>query len=180
MFDTEVRVSRSEPMAYDEYLARGETMHHEYYDGVLTLNPPSKRHVVIARRLTRLLEDAAPPAYEVLPEYGWRLRPCYDFEPDIIVSERGAPGPDLLRVPPLLVVEVTSPSMRMTDTGRKAVLYAEGGLPWYWVLDPDNSTVTVLHNQDGRFERVQVIEAGTVTMDEPFTVTLDTGRIFAQ
>lgn len=100
MFDIDVRQSHREAMPYGEYLAMGETMHYEYYDGELHMNPPSRRHVVIARRLTRLLEDAAPATCEVLPEFGWRMKAGYDFEPDVMVSERGAPGPDLLRVAP--------------------------------------------------------------------------------
>ncbi len=58
-------------MSYDAYLALGETKHHEYYDGLLYVNPPSRRHVLIARRLTRLFEDGCPEGYEVYPEWGW-------------------------------------------------------------------------------------------------------------
>ena len=90
-------------------------MHHEDDDGEPHLHPPSRRHVVIARRLTRLLEDAVPATCEVLPGFGWRMRVGSDFEPEIMVSERGAPGPDLLRVAPLLVVDVTSPSTKGDD-----------------------------------------------------------------
>lgn len=166
-------------MPYGEYLALGETMHYEYYDGELHMNPPSRRHVVIARRLTRLLEDAAPATCEVLPEFGWRMKAGYDFEPDIMVSERGAPGPDLLRVAPLLVVEVTSPSTKGDDWGRKMALYAEGGLLWYWVVEPDVDTLTVLHNDGGSFQVVRRMEGGTVTLSEPFAIELDTASIFA-
>ena len=31
-------------MSEDEFLALGETKHHEYYDGMCVVNPPSRRH----------------------------------------------------------------------------------------------------------------------------------------
>ena len=46
------------PMAFAEYLALGETHHDEYYDGLVSVNPPTGHHVRVARRLTRVLEDA--------------------------------------------------------------------------------------------------------------------------
>lgn len=62
------------PMTYAAYRALGETKHHEYYDGMCVINPPSRRHAVVARRLTRVLEDACPTGYDVIPEWGWRVR----------------------------------------------------------------------------------------------------------
>lgn len=63
------------PMSFEEYQALGETKHTAYYDQLVHVNPPTRRHVQIARRLTRLLEDAVPPEYEVLPEAGWAVAP---------------------------------------------------------------------------------------------------------
>lgn len=152
-------------------------MHHEDDDGEPHLHPPSRCHVVIARRLTRLLEDAVPATCEVLPGFGWRMRVGSDFEPEIMVSERGAPGPDLLRVAPLLVVDVTSPSTKGDDWGRKTALHAEGGLLGYWIVEPDVDTLTALHD-GGSFQVVRRIDGGSVTLSAPFAVELDTAGIF--
>lgn len=43
------------PISYEQYLALGETKHHEYYDELCVVTPPPEGHVLVARRLTRLL-----------------------------------------------------------------------------------------------------------------------------
>lgn len=179
MSQTAIR-PRRERMSYGDYIALGETLHHEYFDGWCEVNPPSRRHVKVARRITRILEDAAPPHLEVLPEFGWHMAEGYDFEPDIMVAERGAPGPDLLRVAPLIIVEVVSPSTRSVDMGRKMELYASGGCPIYWVVDPENDLIQVYYNEAGRFVRgVTVHPWETAHFEMVFDFTLDGPAIFA-
>lgn len=51
------------------------------------------------------------------------------------VSERGIEGP------PTLVVEVLSPSTARVDRVRKRQLYARFGVPYYWIVAPDNRSV---------------------------------------
>ncbi len=45
--------------------------------------------------------------------------------------------------PPDLVVEVISPSTRVTDREEKFLEYARAGIPEYWIVDPDVQTVEV-------------------------------------
>ena len=52
-----------------------------------------------------------------------------------IISERGIEGA------PTLVVEILSPSTSHLDRGRKMKLYAEHGVPYYWIVDPENRSV---------------------------------------
>ena len=52
-----------------------------------------------------------------------------------ITSERGIEGA------PTLVVEVLSPSTVRLDRGRKMTLYAEHGVPYYWIVDPESRSV---------------------------------------
>jgi Uma2 family endonuclease len=167
------------PMSYEDYLALGEQKHSEYLDGCLVRNPPTLRHVRVARRSTRLLEDAVPPGYDVLPEAGWRIEPD-TVEPDVLVAPVDAPGPDLLRVPPLLVVEVTSPSTRGDDWGRKRELYAEGGAGWYWLADPDADRLAVLRAERGVFVDVtQAVAPAILRLAEPFAIDVDLAVVFA-
>lgn len=167
------------PMSWEAYQALGETKHCEYYDGLAVVNPPSRRHVLIARRLTRVLEDSVPGGYDVLPGFGWQPGPGTVFEPDVMVATTGSPAADLLRVPPLLVVEVTSPSTRSEDLGRKLRAYADGGAAWYWVADQETDVLTVYRNTGGRF----VVDASgepdaRLELLVPFTVDLDLRAVF--
>lgn len=60
------------------------------------------------------------------------------FVPDILVA---AGVEDVTRRgierPPLLVVEILTPSTRSRDRGLKATRYAELGVSHYWIVDPD-------------------------------------------
>lgn len=52
-----------------------------------------------------------------------------------IISERGIEGA------PTLVVEILSPSTAHLDRDRKMKLYAEHGVPYYWIADPEDRSV---------------------------------------
>src|ERR1700675_2209303 len=52
-----------------------------------------------------------------------------------ITSERGIEGA------PTLVVEVLSPSTARLDRDRKMKLYAEHGVPYYWIVDPETRSI---------------------------------------
>ena len=61
----------------------------------------------------------------------------------------------LSMAPPLLVVEVVSPGRenRERDYIDKRKQYEERGIPEYWIVDPENQTVTVFElSQDGVYE----------------------------
>lgn len=166
-------------MPYGDYLALGETLHHEYYDGQLVVNPPSRQHVRVVRRLTRLLEDACPRDYEVLPEAGWRVGAEEDYEPDLMVARIDAPSPEMLTVPPLLVVEVTSRSSRQIDLHRKMSAYARGGCPWYWVVDMDEQVVRLHELRDREYAEVARVSGREGTVEHPFPVALEPAALFA-
>lgn len=171
------------PMSYEEYAALGETKYTEFDDGLVIVNPPTRRHVLAAKALTRLLDDACPPGYEVLPEWGWDLTPqgqAAHFQPDVMIAPIDAPDEDELRVPPLLVVEIESPSTRDLDRGRKQELYGDAGLTWYWRLDLEGETLTVLSAWPGGGQvlyEVQHITAPGAVTNWPVKVFIDPARL---
>jgi Uma2 family endonuclease len=163
-------------MEYEEYLALGETKHHEYYDGLCVVNPPSRAHSRTQAYLVDLLRPLCPETHEVLTGWGWHIGPELDFEPDIIVTDRSSPDDDVLRYPPpLLVVEISSPSTSDVDFGKKRSTYAAGGASWYWIVDLLRGEAVVLENIDGTFTELQRITAPTVTTG-PFPVLIEPGR----
>ena len=96
-----------------------------------------------------------------------------------MVFPSDAPGDDLLRAAPLLVVEVTSRSTRSEDWGRKRELYAQGGAACYWLVDPDTQEVTVMRNEGGAFAIARELKDGVAhELTQPFPVTLDLGSLF--
>lgn len=70
-----------------------------------------------------------------------------------IVQEQGIAGP------PNLVVEILSPSSKLTDRVDKAALYARSGVDEYWIVDPIEETVTVYGLDGDRFAPSATLES---------------------
>ena len=69
-----------------------------------------------------------------------------------IISERGIEGT------PTLVVEVISPSSSGIDRDRKRNLYAEHGVPHYWIVDPVGRSVKAY-----KLAGLEYVQVGSVT-----------------
>lgn len=160
------------PMDYEAYLALGETKHHEYYDGLCVVNPPTRTHSRGQAHLVDLIRAHCPDTHEVLTGWGWRTGPEQDFEPDIMVTDRSSPDDDVLRhPPPLLVVEISSPSTRDVDFGKKRRAYSAGGASWYWIVDLRRHETVVFDNVDSAFVEVQRITTPELAVG-PFPVAV--------
>jgi Uma2 family endonuclease len=72
-----------------------------------------------------------------------------------------------LPVPPLLAVEVLSPSSSVTDLNKKKRLYERFGVPSYWVIDPlEPSLIAFELDESGRYQTI-----AEVAGDKPFEAT---------
>lgn len=145
---------------------------HELVDGVIVVSPaPRRLHQRAVTTLAKILATASPRRLEVLVapfevDAGARSQ----VQPDLLVLPRDEPDEPVTS--PLLVVEVLSPSNRGYDLVTKRNLYERAGVPGYWIVDPDEPSVTVLQLIDGGYaESVTVTGSGVVAVDEPFTVT---------
>jgi Uma2 family endonuclease len=61
---------------------------------------------------------------------------------------------DLNEEPPLLVVEIVSPSTQVTDYRSKQAEYAVLGIAEYWIVDPLQDCVIVCTLVDGWYDQV--------------------------
>ncbi len=156
---------------------------YELIEGVLIVTPaPGAGHQTCAARIWALLDAAAGPDHLVLlAPFDWVAGPQTLLQPDVLVARRSdvaATGDKRLERPPLLVVEVASPSTRMMDRGTKRLAFEAAGVPVYWLVDPDVPTLTVLRLRDRTYveeARVQGDEAYEGT--EPFPVTVVPSRL---
>jgi Uma2 family endonuclease len=139
---------------------------YELLDGVLVVSPrPTPAHQVVAFTLASILDRAAPPEWQVVPEPAVMVSRDTEFSPDIVVVGRDQLSGTKITQPPILAVEVRSPSTALIDLNRKKAAYERFGVPSYWVVIPDqgNPELIAFELRDGRYE-----EAGRVGGDEPF------------
>ncbi|MGH3159048.1 MAG: Uma2 family endonuclease [Streptosporangiaceae bacterium] len=156
---------------------------YELLDGVLVVSPrPSTIHQVVVTQLTGVLLAACPDDLFVVMEPAVMLSRTSEFDPDITVVRRADVGGAKFTAPPLLTVEVRSPSTAMIDLTRKKAAYAAFGVPSYWIVVPNlrRPEVTVFELADGEYE-----QAGHVSGDEalrvmrPFPVEVVPARLVA-
>ena len=74
----------------------------------------------------------------VLPELSLLLPGEVVLIPDIVFSRPNQPFDehDVLNTPPLLCVEVVSPSQSFSEMYQKCLSYLRWGVPYCWIIDP--------------------------------------------
>lgn len=147
---------------------------YELLDGALIMSPrPMIAHQWVAMRLAAVLFAACPDGLGVIAEPGLQVSATTELAPDLtVIREEQATGAKLT-APPLLVVEVRSPSTALIDLNRKKSVYEKFGVPSYWIVDPEPARpeLTVFELRDGRYvEEAKTTQ--TVTLDRPFAVTI--------
>jgi Uma2 family endonuclease len=161
-------------------LPQDDGMRYEIVEGSLLVSPlAGVRHGRAANRLRRLLDRQAPADFEAVQEIGVsvRQRGSY-FVPDLFVIRVEAYDQDDARTfdqkDVVLAVEVLSPSNPGNDLVLKRHYYAAGGIPHYWIVDPEARTLTV-YALDGETyaERAAVAAGQRWQTDEPFPLSLD-------
>ncbi|MDX1389673.1 MAG: Uma2 family endonuclease [Acidobacteriota bacterium] len=156
---------------YSDYVsAPDDGNRYEILRGTLLVTPaPSPLHQRISRRLERWIEAYFHgPAGEMFHAPIDLILASGDIvQPDIVVvadpaqvSDRGIEGP------PLIVVEILSPSTRERDLGLKAQRYAELGVPHYWTVDPEARRLDCHRLKDGRYRRA-VCGQGRAVVEHP-------------
>lgn len=158
----------------------------EFTDGVIEVLPmPTDKHQVIVRCLFLALHMFVQRLGGAVLFAPLRLqvRPGKQREPDILlVLDAGDPrrqneywrGADL-------VVEIVSPDRPERDTVEKVADYAEAQIPEYWIVNPLDTTITVLtlsghvYAEHGLFRRgdtatSQLLNGFAVDVDAVFAV----------
>ncbi|MEM6838069.1 MAG: Uma2 family endonuclease [Cyanobacteria bacterium P01_C01_bin.120] len=156
--------------SFEEYLAYddGSDKRYELFNGELIEVPPESGFNV---ELSNYL------FVQLLPIVGYQRVRAHNLELEV----RGEPRnryPDLTVIreahvallkrrntirltmpPPLLVVEIVSPGeiQRNRDYVAKRTQYEDLGIPEYWIVNPQEQTVSVFTLQAGRYSDAQVL-----------------------
>lgn len=86
-----------------------------------------------------------------------------ELQPDVLVGRIGDFTEKDLPAPPVLVVEVLSPSTALIDLNTKKAVYERLGVADYWVIDPHEPRLTAYQLADGRYQ-----EWASVAGSQPF------------
>ncbi len=142
---------------------------YELIDGVLIVSPnPALPHQDVVGNLYLLLRAACPPELKVvLAPFDVALADDTVLIPDLLVSARSQFTRRELPGPPLLAVEVLSPSTRRFDLLLKRDRLQQAGAASYWLIDPDEPSVLVLELRAGVY-----VEVAQLRGDEAFEVAL--------
>ncbi len=80
--------------------------------------------------------------------------------------------------PPVLAVEVISPSSRSTDRSLKQLVYEEHGVENYWILDPAVPSLTALRPAGDSYRQLAEVRADEpYEAQHPFAVTVVPARL---
>lgn len=135
----------------EQYFALSDQINHliEFVDGRIEVLPmPTSRHQAIVlwlyERFKAALGGAGGPI--LVAPLRMLVRPGVFREPDILMLLDPADPryQDAYWLGADLVVEVVSPADRARDLVDKRADYAAAGIPEYWIVDPDEETITVL------------------------------------
>jgi Uma2 family endonuclease len=132
---------------------------------VITMSPIGPPHSAIVDRITRAMVRAAGDEAIVRVQSNVELSEYNEPEPDIVLMRprddfyySALPAPADI----FLIVEVSDSSIRY-DRGLKAELYAETGVPEYWVVDVKNRQVFAYSDPQGQeYRAVREFSSGDV------------------
>ena len=155
----------------EEWVALEEDEPGEVVDGHLEEEEvPDYIHEVLVSLLTRLLGNWVVPRGGLVGGSGGKFAVAKrrGRKPDLTVYLPGSslpPRRGLIRVPPDIAVEVVSPTPRdaRRDRVEKVDDYAEFGVRWYWIVDPELRSLEILElGADRRYVHALGASSGVV------------------
>jgi Uma2 family endonuclease len=149
---------------------------YELLDGSLLVTPaPSWLHQRVVTRLWQVLASAVTSRdIEVfVAPLDVVLADDTVLQPDVLVARRADLGRRDLEAAPLLAVEVLSPSTRRIDLTLKRARYEAARCPTFWVVDPDEPSLTAWRLEGDRYgEPIVVRGEQEWAADAPFPVSV--------
>ncbi len=145
---------------------------------------PGVAHQRASRRLAAALPaaaDAAGQPIEVLEAVNVVV-PDGLLIPDIVVADADAAAAAGLSIDAhdvLLVVEIASPSTRVTDRKMKPALYATAGIPHYWrlELEPAPRLYCGTRHGSGGYTDHTLTAGQAADITDPFPLTIDPAQL---
>lgn len=171
-------------LTYDDYAAiPSDGRIYQIADGEVYVTPaPSPYHQRASKRLQRQLEayfETSGRGEVFDAPIDLILGPHDVTQPDLVVAPPSAITRRGIEAPPILVVEVLSPSTEAFDRQVKARRFAALGVPHYWILDPEARQLECYRNEDGAFVLVTAVDGDGVMQALDFDgLTIDLAALW--
>jgi Uma2 family endonuclease len=149
--------------------------HYELIEGQILRSPsPDLRHQDCVFNLAIALRSTSPRDLKVVVSpFDFVPEPGTALQPDVLVIRRGTAEEKRTVAPPVLAVEVLSPSSRTTDRVLKRQLYARFGVEHYWIVDPAVPSIVALRLSGDEYVEVGGSEGALeFVAAEPFEVRI--------
>ncbi len=165
VFDEAERVRRLSRDEYEQMVGLGMFYKErvELLRGVLVeMSPQNDPHSMCVALFTeQLVLQIDRTRYIVRPQLPLAVGEWSEPEPDVSVVTR-EPTIGNSASETLLLIEVAGSSLRR-DRGIKLAIYAEGGVPEYWIADLKTKTIAVHTEPEGEtYQRVVTLRAGDI------------------
>lgn len=140
-----------------DFLALTDQRHIEFNDGCVEFLPlPTKTHQDLLFYLSMALAAFVKPrklGRIYTSGYRVKLRDGQIREPDVLFVANGRTLTQQFAVGADLVIEILSPGKdnRERDLIDKRAEYAADGIPEYWIVDPEQLTITILVLDGGEY-----------------------------
>jgi Uma2 family endonuclease len=165
------------PWSLDDVLSLPEdnSQRIELVDGMLLVSPlGSYRHQSMVFDVAAGLRAACPDYLQTTIELNVLLASGRLVIPDFTVVTPREVGVMFPVSDVVLVGEVFSPSTRLNDQGLKRELYAEAGVKYYMMVDPEPEVAeaTLLELQGKEYVEIAQSVNGVLEIERPFPVTI--------
>ena len=121
----------------DEYLSTTYKPACDYLDGVLRQKSmPTWNHSMVQTQISQLINLNFPP-FRAGAEVTVRVSPNRYLVPDVLVQAVSHIQRPYPTDPVHLCVEILSPDDRLSETISKCEQYHAWGVPFVWIIDPD-------------------------------------------
>src|SRR5258708_33662295 len=158
---------------------------YELDDGVLVVSPaPALNHQFVLHRLSVLLEQAHSAEFLVLPGPGVEMTKYQYRISDLVVVRVDSVGFEdkSITKPPVLAIEIASPSTALYDRNRKKDVYAGFGIASYWIGTPSlaHPALSAYRLRRGKYRQVAEVGGNEVfTVTRPFAVEIAPAALVA-
>ena len=159
-------------MTLEEWAELPDEVPGEFVDGRLVEEEmPNFVHEVIVMWLGYVFLGWAEKTNAIVGGSGAKFAVSRDRgrKPDATVflpTTKRPPAKGMVRVPPDIAIEVVSPSRRdqRRDREEKLAEYADFGIRWYWIVDPERRSVEIQAlGEDGRYALAVERSTGSIT-----------------